>query len=1022
MAGDYSTNHLPPLDPPETLFFPSVVERKRNASSLAMSAQKKIWCCWSSLSMFACLVLGEAIGGADDSAIQPPPDAATLDALVVADFGLLTAPQEADGLLLRRLSLDLRMVVPTLAELDEFQRDTPEGRWERWVDRFMADPLHRERMVDWLDKTLMQRRPNKYVDRTKWLSYLRQTVDERKPIDTMAKELVASVWWNGSERAKQRFFLDREGDPHGIARDVGRIFFGRDLQCAQCHDHPQINDYLQIDYHGLLGFFSPGGLIEAKYKDEKGAEQKQQMYIERAASDATFESVFDKGVVFRSGARLPGGTERMEQYSAPDDRYLPKHPSESLEGVPVPPKSSRRSALVDELSVQHEHFARNWANRLWAMMLGRGLVHPLDMSHAENPPANPELLDHLTKELIANKFDIRAMVRKIALSQTYQRSSVLPIESFLRHQSVVSLESAQHELLSSRVVASLKELESQLNSLNERCEKSRQNMDEARTAWRNCQKERVVLRVDLDKAEAKFNEVKKKLDDSNNQLAKVTKTRDDLQAKLKHLEQAIKDLEQARALTPGEDKELDLAISTSKSKAEASKTGLPAAEKAVVDATTARDGHVGALEKERGPMLEMAQKIVPIETNLKEGDRAYVLARRNWQASQMHLTLWNNRIQELSRIQKWMHESNSVAELERKQDAIVEETKELQQKWNNIEGNLEVLKQQLADQNKVLEPIQKEYAVAFSDLQKNNEEIETLRQTQTSIEKAVSILQSNESFALATQAIEQAQINRIASRESLQQKASKVEERLKEEQGKVALLQAERESLAKAKHEISSAIERASKDTTEVQAAIDKTVQSCAKLQQQVIADRQRVFQLAPFRSLSPEQLGWSILRATKVLDNYIATELASIEKDSPLSADAAESTKTARYAQATWQAMDKLRGNVDVFSNLYASGVGQSTDEFFASPDQALFMANGGSVFPWSAPSGNNVTDLVAKQPDSHEAARILYRSLLSREPTETERQWVVQQLDQNTASKNPIAQELVWGLLTSSEFRVFP
>ncbi len=71
-------------------------------------------------------------------------------------------------------------------------------------------------------------------------------------------------------------------------------------------------------------------------------------------------------------------------------------------------------------------FRRNIANRLWALMMGRGLVHPLDMDHPANPPSHPELLDVLADDIAARKFDVRGFLRELALSQTYQRSSEPP--------------------------------------------------------------------------------------------------------------------------------------------------------------------------------------------------------------------------------------------------------------------------------------------------------------------------------------------------------------------------------------------------------------------------------------------------------------------------------------------------------------------------------------------------------------------------------------------------------------------
>src|SRR5262249_55974518 len=77
----------------------------------------------------------------------------------------------------------------------------------------------------------------------------------------------------------------------------------------------------------------------------------------------------------------------------------------------------------------YAQFRRNAANRLWALMMGRGLVHPLDMDHGNNPPSHPELLDLMSAELAAHKFDVRWFLRELALSETYQRSSEPPADT-----------------------------------------------------------------------------------------------------------------------------------------------------------------------------------------------------------------------------------------------------------------------------------------------------------------------------------------------------------------------------------------------------------------------------------------------------------------------------------------------------------------------------------------------------------------------------------------------------------------
>ena len=86
--------------------------------------------------------------------------------------GKSQSPAE-EGLFLRRLSLDLRNVVPTDSELKSYLTDVDPEKRTKWIDRFLHDPLYYERMVTWLDLTLMERRPATNVDRQLWIQWLR---------------------------------------------------------------------------------------------------------------------------------------------------------------------------------------------------------------------------------------------------------------------------------------------------------------------------------------------------------------------------------------------------------------------------------------------------------------------------------------------------------------------------------------------------------------------------------------------------------------------------------------------------------------------------------------------------------------------------------------------------------------------------------------------------------------------------------------------------------------------------------
>jgi hypothetical protein len=138
----------------------------------------------------------------------------------------------------------------------------------------------------------------------------------------------------------------------------------------------------------------------------------------------TFQSVFDPNKTTKSsGPRLPGGLTVKDPTIEKGKEYVVA-PAKDVRSVPT---YSRRAQLGPHLArADNVAFKRNIANRLWAMLMGRGLVHPLDMDHGANPPSHPELLTLLADDLAEHQFDMRYFLRQIALSKTYQRSSEIP--------------------------------------------------------------------------------------------------------------------------------------------------------------------------------------------------------------------------------------------------------------------------------------------------------------------------------------------------------------------------------------------------------------------------------------------------------------------------------------------------------------------------------------------------------------------------------------------------------------------
>ena len=135
-------------------------------------------------------------------------------------------------------------------------RNTAPDKRARLVDRLLTTPQHARQLATFFDLMLMERRPQKHVDLGAWQQFLFASCLTNKPYHQLVREILSADGADEATRPAARFLLDREGEPSTLVRDTGRILFGMDLSCAQCHDHPNVPDYVQRDYHGLFAFFN----------------------------------------------------------------------------------------------------------------------------------------------------------------------------------------------------------------------------------------------------------------------------------------------------------------------------------------------------------------------------------------------------------------------------------------------------------------------------------------------------------------------------------------------------------------------------------------------------------------------------------------------------------------------------------------------------------------------------------------------------------------------------------------------
>ena len=334
----------------------------------------------------------------------------------LVELKVVPAKVSSDAEFVRRVYLDLTGVIPTAKQARAFLDDSAPNKRQRLIHDLLASPDYAIHMARVFDVMLIERRIptiNSYdVPAPKWREYLTGAFAENRPWDRMVRDILSSDGTDERNAAGVKFYLVRDVAPHQLTRDVGRLFLGVDLQCAQCHDDPRIEPYRQADYFGIYAFLQR----VTAYRDN---DKNVSLVGETAVGKASFVSVFTaKGG--ETNPRLPGGEMVADLEVEKDKEYIVK-PGPKERGVPT---YSRRLKLAELLPrAETQGFSRNIVNRLWAMLMGRGLVHPLDLHHAGNPPSHPELLDRLERWLVEHNYDLKALLREMLLSQTYQRSS-----------------------------------------------------------------------------------------------------------------------------------------------------------------------------------------------------------------------------------------------------------------------------------------------------------------------------------------------------------------------------------------------------------------------------------------------------------------------------------------------------------------------------------------------------------------------------------------------------------------------
>lgn len=895
---------------------------------------------------------------------------------------------------LRRVALDLTGRVPSIVESREFLSDESPDKRSRAVDRLMSSPDFFRHLAVVFDVMLMERRGDKHVKSVEFRAWLQEFFQQNKPYNELVHTLLSADGTDEKQRAASAFFLERDVEPNLLTREIGRMFLGIDLQCAQCHDHPLIDDYHQTDYFGTFAFVNQ---LTAFQPDTK----KPALIGETVSGQSEYKSVFTEREAVTS-PRLPGEVEIIEPVFAIGDEYSIR-PAKTVRPIP---KFSRKDKLAELISSgQNPLFRRNIANRLWAMMMGRGLVHPVDQHHSENPATNPALLDLLGDEFAESNFSVPTLLREIALSQTYQRSWQLPVDLSPSSESALKVLAE----LNAQVSAA----DTQIDTKQAEALVALEKLDEALA-------EAKPLRATLLKAVTAAQAEATKLDAATTAV-KGNQTKYDQKQTAAVAVRAAAASAQAASSSIVDDKELAATTKTLDVKAaklESESTKLKTALEASVKAAAAAEAKLAEANK---PVEDARAALAPIEAKVRERRAVHVALREEVR-----------RIREVARhTQRRARFLETVVKLDAAEKSLAAAGPQLA----SIEPMSKATQAEYSAAERARQTSEAQMKAAASSAATSEAELANLRQQLDGLQLANASV--GQSLAAASEAatllngdsdLSQAVATLTGVHKRIGGDLAETQTRAEAQQDVTLKLQ---EQLALS----TAAFESTTKKADELKVRSVELAATVAKISEQVqqakltidessdkvIHEASSHFNIAVVEPLTPEQLGWSILQASGQLERQRAAELAKLSKAKPLTPEelSVPAKVDERNSEADAAAYASLSGTVARFVSLFGGEQGQPQDAFFATVDQALFFANGGEIRSWLAPSGDNLTGRLLKLEDPDALAEELYVSTFTRQPSADEIAEVTTYLEQRKEDRSAAIQEIAWALLTSVEFR---
>lgn len=313
---------------------------------------------------------------------------------------------------LRRITLDVAGRIPTVAELDAYLVATGDDAKLSTVQRLMDSPDYAFHTRNQLDILLLLR--DEHND--SWREYLLEATRENRSWDRLFREIFLPEDTLGTDVRPVAYLKQRVRDLDAMTNDSSVTWLGVNIACAKCHDHPLVEDWTQAHYFGMASFFKRTLVTKKGFLSERFGGSTKYTNTDGEEHEAP--------LMFLTGATLelppvPFEGDALKQLQ---EKIKKAEQDDKAEDPPRPNFRPRTKFVELALSDNEDRFfAKNLVNRMWARLFGRGLVHPLDQMHSQNPASHPELLSELAQDVQSSGYDMKRLVHAILLTKTYAR-------------------------------------------------------------------------------------------------------------------------------------------------------------------------------------------------------------------------------------------------------------------------------------------------------------------------------------------------------------------------------------------------------------------------------------------------------------------------------------------------------------------------------------------------------------------------------------------------------------------------